>query len=228
VLTSAAEVYDRVRTALGALERRAGRSLTTPTAGDDDVLRDFLEDAVSDVGTETDRLSTSIVLPTISGQEYVARPPYVDEIAEGAVQDGTNAWAIEVAHGAEVARWGRAPSADTGRPTHIGAWEQRLYLFPVPDQECDLDLQVLMNGAASDTPPQSVQDAPLLDTVVEHVPADLDNYLVAETTGRWLTEVVGEGQLGTERRQQAARQLRAHNDEPAKPSTGARRYNILG
>jgi len=228
VLTSAAQVYDRVRTALGALERRAGRSLTTPTAGDDDVLRDFLEDAVSDVGTETDRLSASIVLTTISGQEYVARPPYVGEIAEGAVQDGTNAWVIEVAHGAEVARWGRDPSADSGRPTHIGAWEQRLYLFPVPDQKYDLDLQVLMNGAASDTAPQSVHDLPLLDTVIEQVPADLDNYLVAETTGRWLTEVVGQGELGTERRQQAARQLQAHNDEPAKPSTANRAYNILG
>lgn len=227
MLTTEAGVYDRVKTQLGKLSRRLEAPLVQPSESDEDALQIYLEDALSEIATITERVNTSVQLSTIPGQAYVPRPSYVHMLQKGAVYDGSTAYELKKQDGADVARWSRAPDAEEGRPTHIGAYESRLYFWPVPDTEYTTDLQVTYNGDVSDTAPAGPQDAPQIDTVVEHVPAELDRALAAYVTAEWLKEI-GQPEVAAEATERFERDVRRFKEEPVHQSTSTRKYNPLG
>lgn len=226
MLSTATDVFDRVRTEIGKLARRLDEPLATPTSADEDALANYLEDAIKRIGTDTDRLSTSIQLTAVGSQAYVDQPPYLHRIDEANVYDGGSAYEMKVQAGADVAQWGRAPDAETGRPSHIGAWDKKLYLWPVPDGEYTLDLQITYNGATG-TNPQGVQDAPTIDTMVARVPPELDRALANYVSARWLQDT-GKPQVAERPMAVYERDVREHKVEPTRQLTAERSYNPLG
>jgi hypothetical protein len=228
-LTSSADVYDRVRTQIGKLARRVEEELTFPSERDEDALKIYLGDALSEIATVTERINTSVQLVTVPGQEYLDRPPHLHVLQEAAVYDGATAYEACKQDGVEVARWSRAPDADTGRPTHIGAYDDRLYFWPIPDTEYTVDLQATHNGAVADNgnPPAGPQDPPELDTVVAKVPPELDRALAGYVTAEWLKET-GTPDAGQEAAERFVRDIRRHKHEPVHDSTATRPYRPLG
>lgn len=226
MLSTAADAFDRARTEIGKLARRHHRPLAMPSEGDEDALTDFLEDGITRICTETDRMTTSIQIPTVASQEYVDHPPYVDEVQKASVYDSGVAWTLDVSSGAKVARKARNPDASTGRPDRMGAFQQRFYLYPVPDAEYTLDLQVGYNGATSANP-TGVQDPPTLDTMVDRAPHELDEALTAYLMGRWFKSI-GEPEVAAEPLQRFEREVQDHQEEPAKDSTSRIPHNTLG
>lgn len=229
MLQTAQSVYDRAKTQIGKLARRAERSLLTPSEADEDVLKMYLEDALTEIGTETDRLSTSVKLTTTKGQPYVDQPPHLDVVRQASIYQSSTAYEVEVWDGSEIAQWSRDPAADSGRPDRMGAHEQRLYLYPVPDAAYTIDLQITMNGATSDngSSPSTPSEPPELDTVVAAVPAEFDRALAAHLVGRWFADI-GEMELAAEPLETFRIKVEQYNDEPAAQATATRDYNVLG
>jgi len=227
MLTTATEVYDRVRTQVGKLARRAGRELMTPSNEDEDALELYLEDAISEICTITERMRTSVQLATVPSQEYVERPPYLFMVEEASIYDGGTSYGLEVESGPNVARWSRAPDADEGRPTHIGAHDGQLYLWPIPQTEYTVDLQITYNGLTADAAPSGPQDPPQLDTMVEQVPKELNRALAGYVTAEWLEEI-GEPEVAQKAAQRFETDVRRFKDEPVHDSTATRPYRPLG
>jgi len=228
-LTSATGVYDRVRTQIGKLARRVKEVLTVPSEQDEDALQLYLGDALSEIATVTERINTNVQLTTTAGQAYLDRPPYMHMLKQGAVYSGQTAYELIVQDGSEVASWSRAPDADRGRPSHIGAYDGKLYLWKVPDDTYTVDLQIKHNGAAApnSAPPQGPQDLPTFDTLVRRVPSELDRALAGYVTAEWLKEV-GHPTMAQEATQRFLRDIRRHKHEPVHDSTATRPYRPLG
>jgi len=229
MIQTAQDAYERMRTRLGKLARRRGTTLTTPSEADEDALSQYLDDALGEIGTETDRLTKSLTIDTTQGQEYVEKPPHLDLIKTASVQTGTEAWTAEVEDGQDIAQWARNPSAKAGRPEHIGAYDLRLYLFPVPDAVYTLDLNITMNGATSenDSTPSPPADPPTLDEVVKRVPSEFERALTSYLVGRWL-EDIGQSELSQMEMERFAVELQKHMNEPVSSSTSQIPHNTLG
>lgn len=229
MLQTAQEVYTRARTKIGKLARRHDRPLLTPTESDEDALEIFLEDVLTTICTETDRMSTSIQIDTVADQEWVALPPYVDRIDQANVIDPTpnESFTMTVHAGSEVAQWGRNPAAETGRPEYVGVWDRKIYLFKVPDDVYTLDLQVTYNGAVGTSPPGGVQDPPQLDTMVARVPHELDEALTAYLVAQWFFDV-GEPEVAAGPWERFQREVMEHETEPVDQSTSTVPYNMIG
>jgi len=227
MLTTEADVYDRVRTQIGKLARRAGRSLMTPSESDEDALRLYLEDALSEIATITERLNASLQLPTVAGQGYLERPPHLYAVDEAAVFEGDSAYPIDVEGGADVAQLARTPKPEKGRPCELGPYQGRLYFWPVPDAEYTIDLQIRWNGTVGDTAPAGPQDPPQVDTVVDRVPGELERALAGYVTGEWLEEI-GEAKVAKRAMSRFERDVRRFRDEPVHDSTSTVTYRPLG
>jgi len=228
-LSTASGVYERVKTLIGKLSRRLEEELIFPSERDEDALQIYLEDALTEVATITERVNTSVQLTTTPDQAYVSRPPYLHMIRKAAVYTDSTAYELEVKDGPDVARWGRAPDAKTGRPDYIGAHDGDLYLWPVPAKEYTLDLQITHNGAVADngTAPSGPEDPPELDTIVAAVPAELDRALAAYVTAEWLKDT-GSPEAGAQALQRFNTDVRRHRDEPVHQSSSTRPYRPLG
>ena len=228
MLTTADDVFDRARTRIGKLARRAERDLLTPSEADEDALTLYLEDGITTICTETDRMATSVEIDLVEGQEYVERPPYINRIDRASLLGtGQGALLVERKDGRELAQWSRDPEAKTGLPEFIGAFDGRYYLFPVPDGAYTLDLLVTYNGAVGDSAPSTVQDPPTLDTLVEVLPSDFRKAIVAYVVGRWF-EDIGEAEIAQPELGRFVADVEGYEEDPVRQVTSTRDYNILG
>lgn len=227
MLTTASDVYTQVRERIGVLARRFEDPLATPSDSDETELEIYLEDAISELTKVSNRYTQSLTLTTTPSQEWVQRPPHVDVIEEASVWDGGSAYVLDIEDGQEVARSGRAPDADSDRPECMGAYEGRLYLYPIPDAEYDLDLQVQLNGAAGSGAPAGPQDPPQLDTYVDRTPTELERALVAYVTAEWLRDT-GMPEASQIPARRFERDKRRYQDEPVRKSATERPYKPLG
>jgi hypothetical protein len=228
MLSTAQDAYQRARVRIGKLARRVEEDLMVPSERDEDALQQYLEDSLVRIGTETDRLTTIIELFTTPGQEYVQQPPHLDRIEEASIIKNSTAYVLELNGGQDVALWARDPQAHEALPEYIGAYNDRLYLFPVPDKEYPIDLEATLNGQVSDngSSPTVPDDPPELDTVVARVPGDFNEAVVRFLVGRWMMEV-GQPEIGQKELNLFQRHLREHDKEPSTPSRATRDYNII-
>ena len=192
MLTSVADVLDRVKERIGLLARRMDAVLMTPNELEDPILTSYVAEGIREVATRTQRLVSTIELSTTAGQGYVARPPHLHVVEKADVYD-TGACALRLVDGEEVARVVPQAEPTSARPQVIGAREQRLYLYPVPDEAYPLRLQAVLNGASGTTPPVDDSEPPTLDTYVTLVPTELERALVAYVTAEWFRDA-GYGQ----------------------------------
>jgi len=228
MLASADDVYDRVRTRIGTLARQLQRDNVAPQDSDTDALRQYLEDAITTICTDTDRMATVVSLETVVGQPYVERPPYIDRVDRASLTDSGSAFVVERKDGRDLAQWGRNPAATQGRPEYIGGHDGKFYLFPVPDDTYPLELVVTYNGLvvyeAPDNP--TVQDPPTLDTMVDTLPSDFRKAIVSQVVGRWF-EDIGEPEVAQREKQRFYREVEKYEEEPVSNVTSTRGYNIL-
>lgn len=224
-MTSASDLYEQVRQRLGTLARVLGQDLTSPTKQEIPVLEGYAGDAIGEIAKVTDRLNASVQLFTTPNQEYVDRPEHMDVIDEIAVHYDGTPYKIDIRDGQSVAQDARTPNADTDRPTRIGAYEGRLYLYPVPDKEYTLDIQFQMNGAYSESNPAS-DEPPLLDTLVERVPNELERALTAYVMSEWLKDT-GQAEAAQRPATRFVRLINRYEDEPIHQSDATVKYNPL-
>lgn len=230
-MTSATDLFDRVRKRLGTLgrgwggEAESARRMVAPSDEDTQLLEIYAGDGIGELAKVTDRLNASMQLTTTPSQEYIDRPEHLDVIDEIAVFDGGTGYDVEIKDGQVVASDARVPHADEGRPDTVGAYEGRLYLYPIPDDEYTIDVQFQMNGAYSDNSP-SATDPPLLDTLVDRVPNELERALTAYVTAQWLKDME-EHEAAAQEERRFVRDINRYEDEPIHQSTAEVPYNPL-
>lgn len=243
MLQTATDVYDRVRTEIGKLARRVQEELMTPTPSDEDALEIYVEDALAELATRTERFRDVIRTSTTEGQAWVARPPHMHRLDVVTVYDDDASYDLDKDDGRHISQWARAPDASTGRPTKIGAHAQRLYLYPVPDDAYPVELTITLNGHVEPEPtvwffyrstqlyPTTTTSAdrrpPTLEEMIQRVPSELHRAFVAYVTSEWLLDI-GRPNVAERPAQRYERDLRRYSSEPASPSTTSRDYNPLG
>lgn len=224
-IETATDLFDRVKASIGEAAKKDERSFPVPNAEDDDRLQALASDAISEIAKKTDRLTTAFQTVTTPGQAYLPRPAHVDVIDEANVFDGGSSYPLDVQNGHETAQLGRQPNPDEDRPNCIGAYDSRIWFYPVPDQEYTIDLYVEMNGEYSDSSPAD-DEPPLFDDLVGKVPKDLERALVAYTSGEWL-RLMGYPEIGQSYLQRFYRDVRSYDTEPIQQSRATVEYNPL-
>jgi len=224
-LTTTDELYDEVRTRIGKLARRIEEPLANPSPNDEDALKEYTSDGIHRVAKVTDRLNTSAQLFTTPSKEFVERPEHMDVIDEVALYDAGTPYELDIEDGQVVARDARAPNATEDRPCRLGAYDGKLYLYPVPDKEYPIDVQFQMNGAFSDSSP-AADEPPLLGTLVERVPAELSRALVYYVMAEWLKDT-GSPEAAQSPRTSFVRDINRWEDEPIAQSDATVKYNPL-
>jgi len=225
-MTTATDVYESVRDRIGVMARRRDQSVPTPTEADHDLLKRYLSDGLSELGSRTDRLTDNVVIETAAGQAFLPRPPHIYTLDEATVQDGGTAYELDVTDGQEVAKRARQPDPARRRPQEIGAYAGKLWFWQVPDDTYTVDLQVQLSGEYSESTPVADDEPPTLDQYVTQVPKELDRALVAFVTSEWLDDL-SQVELANKAFQWFESRLAKHQDEPIQQSTATRPYNPL-
>lgn len=245
------DVYDRVRRKIGVLARRHEMELTAPTEDDEVSLQAYLEDSLSELAVETERYRKEVTVRT-STNAFVPRPDFVHHLHVAQIHHEGEAFDLDVTDGRDVATWSRRPNPETGRPTKIGAFGERLYLWPVPDQEYLIDMLCSLNGSTGSpgsapvetetswfflrptqlfpfgsTSSASGPSPPTLGRLLGMTPRELHKAVVAYVTAEWLIDI-GEPEIAADPEQRFETDLRDYDQEPIEPSTGERDYNPLG
>ena len=225
-MTSASDLYDQVRQRLGTLARVLQRDLVAPTEDDIPLLEGYAGDAIGQLAKVTDRLNQSVQLTTTGGQAYVERPEHMDVIDEVHVYDSGTPYELDIEDGQIVAADARMPSADSDRPCRLGAYEGRLYLYPIPDDQYTIDVQFQMNGAFSTSDNPGATEPPTLDTLVDRVPNELERALTAYVMAEWL-KWSGQADAAQRPETRFVRDINRYEDEPIHQSDATVEYNPL-
>jgi len=226
MLSTASDVLARAKTRIGTLAERGGDPTLSASDADDELLTDFLGDAITQIAKDTDRLETTTTPETVAGEPSVSLPPHIDLIQEAHVHDG-QAYEMKVYAGQEVARAAQAPGATSGRPKFIGQHGGSLWLHPVPDEAYELSLVCTMNGAYGSSSPTDDTDPPTLDGLVDQLPAELGRAAVSYVVAEWMADH-GERGLAQSDRARFERDIDKYSGEPRQQRTHERTYRPLG
>lgn len=247
-MQTASDVYLQAKRRVGVLAKRG----EDPQLALDDVhetmLEVYLKDGLREVAKRTDRLTASLTLSFSSGDAWMERPSHIDVIEEAQALDSGTAYDVSVESGAETARKARAPSPETGRPCEIGHHGGRLWVWPVPDGDYEIQIEAILNGevpqgafvnALTQPAPSlnsvsvsgaavtvSYQPTSRLDLVVAAVPPELERAVVAYVVAEWLSDNA-ERELAQKPRRRFERDLRKYDTDPMRDTTATRSYNPL-
>lgn len=214
----ASTILTKAKKRIGALSERVNDPTLAASDADDALLEMYLEDALVEVATRTDRLTDSETLSLSQGTATKPKPPYLDKILEAAIYDGDR-YELKLVEGSTLASASKNPDAETGRPEKVGAHGGSLYFWPVPSKAYDVELEIGLNG--------SVGATKTIDAVVDAAPSELNRALVAFVVREYF-DFHGEPGLSDQAGQRYERGVRQHKGDPLAQKTATRHYNPLG
>lgn len=220
------DVFTRAKTRIGQLAERVVDPTLSASDADDKVLGLYLDDGLSELAKRTDRMSGSVELTAAAGDASLDLPAHIDHILEAHIDDGTSRVEIETVDGAPIAAKAKGPGATEGSPTKVGTHAAKLWLWPVPDQEYTLALEVTLNGYWESIP-MGEGAGPRLDELVRMVPPELERALVAFVVAEWF-DFKGEAEVAQLARRRYERGVQRYDTDPRGQTTATRDYNPLG